>query len=96
VQRFGLYGYGEERAFSRRALRAMLERSGFDVIAETGILFIPGWVRMLDLWLYTRMQPLDRLVRPLVSLFRWLDGRFPRVRRHGYLLASVGIKRGPK
>jgi SAM-dependent methyltransferase len=49
LQSVGLYAYGYEKSCSRRALREMLERAGLTVIAETAILFIPGWLRMLDL-----------------------------------------------
>ncbi len=41
LQWVGLYGYGLEKSYSRRTLRAMLERAGFIVVAETAILFIP-------------------------------------------------------
>ena len=92
LQRGGLYGYGDERAFSRRALRAMLERAGLDVVEESGILFIPGWLRMLDLWCHTRARVLTGFTGPIVRFFAMLDRRFPRLRRHGYLLASVGRK----
>jgi S-adenosylmethionine decarboxylase len=88
----GLYAYGLEKSYSRRALRRMLEAAGLDVALETGILFIPGWIRMFDLWCHTRARPLAPVGRALVRPFVWLDGRFPSLRRHGYLLASVGVK----
>lgn len=46
-----------EKSFSRRALREILERAGFKVVAETAILFIPGWLRMLDLACYSWCRP---------------------------------------
>jgi SAM-dependent methyltransferase len=42
LQALRLYGYGYERSFSRRSLRRMLESAGFEVVAETAILFVPG------------------------------------------------------
>ncbi len=90
--RFDLYGYGAERAFSRRQLRSMLETAGLRVEDETGILFIPGWLRMADLWFHTRARSFAWVTSPLVALFEWLDGHFPALRRHGYLIASVGVK----
>jgi SAM-dependent methyltransferase len=42
LQAVGLYGYGYEKSYSRRALKQMLEKAGLDVVAETAILFIPG------------------------------------------------------
>ncbi len=85
----GLYGYGMEKSFTPGALQRLLESAGFRVTARTGILFIPGWLRMLELWLYTRRSPLTRLTTPFVRLFAWLYRRVPAVRRHGYLTVCV-------
>lgn len=92
LQAAGLYGYGYEKSYSRRALRQMLERAGFVVVAETAILFIPGWLRMLDLACHTWCRPLTALTGPLVGVFVFLDRHVPAVRRHGYLLATVVTK----
>ena len=90
LQALRLYGYGYERSFSRRALRRMLESAGFEVVAETAILFVPGWLRMADLALHSYAPPLARLTAAALEPFAWLDAHVPAVRRHGYLLASVG------
>jgi SAM-dependent methyltransferase len=92
LQAVRLYGYGYERSFSRAALRRMLESAGFEVVAETAILFVPGWLRMADLALHSYARPLARLSGAAVKPFAWLDRNVPAVRRHGYLLASVGVK----
>jgi SAM-dependent methyltransferase len=92
LQAAGLYGYGFEKSYSRRALRQMLERAGLEVIAETAILFIPGWLRMLDLACHTWCRPLTTVTGALVRPFVFLDRHVPAVRRHGYLLATVVAK----
>ncbi len=89
LYRLGLYGYGFERSFSRRRLAQMCERAGLELVAEDGILFIPGWLRMLDLACWTWCRPLARLTALAVRPFAWLYRRFPAVRRHGYLIAAV-------
>lgn len=89
LYRLGLYGYGFEKSYSRRRLRRMVADAGFEVRAETGILFIPGWLRMADLAAHAWCRPLTSLTAPLVRAFAWIDARAPRVRRHGYLLATV-------
>jgi S-adenosylmethionine decarboxylase len=94
LNRLGLYGYGYEKSYSRRALRRMIEAAGLEVQMESGLLFLPGWLRMLDLWCHTRVRPLARVTGAFVQPFVWLDRRFPALRRHGYLLASVGVKPG--
>ena len=89
MQYVGAYGYGAERSFSRKAFRRMLESHGFQVTAETGILFIPGWLRMLDLACHAYCRPLTVGTRALVAPFVYLDRRVAWLRRHGYLLATV-------
>ena len=92
LQSVGLYGYGYEKSFSRRVLREMLERAGLTVVAETAILFIPGWLRMLDLACHAWWRPLARITGACVRPFVFLDRHVPAVRRHGYLLATVVTK----
>lgn len=94
LYRIGLYGYGSEKSYSRAALRAMLEGAGFEVTDETGILFVPGWLRMLDLACHCGWRPLGRVTGLAVAPFAHLSRLFPGLRRHGYLLASVGLKPG--
>ena len=88
----GLYGYGFEKSYSRRSLRRMLERAGLTVVDETAILFIPGYLRMLDLACHTWCRPLSWLTGALVQPFIVLDRHVPAVRRHGYLLATIVTK----
>ena len=92
LQAVGLYGYGYEKSYSRRALRQMLEKAGLDVVAETAILFIPGWLRMLDLACHAWCRPFAGVTGALVRPFVFLDRHVPAVRRHGYLLATVAMK----
>ena len=92
LQAVGLYGYGYEKSYSRRALREMLQRAGLEVVAETAILFIPGWLRMLDLACHAWCRPLAVVTGALVRPFVFLDRHVPAVRRHGYLLATVAVK----
>lgn len=89
LQAVGLYGYGYEKSYSRRALRHMLQRAGLEVLDETAILFMPGWLRMLDLACHAWCRPLSGITAALVWPFAWLDQHVPAVRRHGYLLATV-------
>ncbi|MEO8484267.1 MAG: class I SAM-dependent methyltransferase [Acidobacteriota bacterium] len=95
LQTVGLYGYGYEKSYSRRHLRKMLEGAGLQVAAETAILFIPGWLRMLDLACHSWCRPLARVTGACVWPFVFLDRHVPAVRRHGYLLATVAVKPGP-
>jgi SAM-dependent methyltransferase len=92
LQAVGLYAYGYEKSYSRRALREMLQRAGFLIGEETSILFIPGGLRMLDLACHSWCRPLSAVTAALVWPFVWLDRHVSAVRKHGYLLATVAIK----
>jgi SAM-dependent methyltransferase len=89
----GLYGYGFEKSYTRGALRRMMTSSGFSVVAETAILFMPGWLRMLDLACHAWARPLTLLTGAMVKLFVLIDRHVPSVRRHGYLIVAVGEKK---
>lgn len=87
MQRLGLYHYGAERSFSAGALRRLLEEAGFRVTGHSGILFMPGWLRMADLWAVTRGSSLARVTAALTKPFALAYRHLPWTRRHGYLLA---------
>jgi S-adenosylmethionine decarboxylase len=89
LYRLGLYDYGFEKSYSRATLRSMLTEAGFSVVGDDGVLFIPGWLRMLDLLLHTRMPTVSFVTRPLVRAFIWLENHVPAVRRHGYLVVAI-------
>ncbi len=89
LYRLGLYGYGLEKSYSRKRFRALLTAAGFEIVAETGILFMPGWLRMAELALYTWARPLTILTWPFVKFFHALSRRFPGLDRYGYLLATA-------
>ena len=67
----------------------MLERAGLVVVDETAILFMPGWLRILDLACHAWCRPAARVSGAFVRPFVWLDRHMPAVRKHGYLLATI-------
>lgn len=73
-------------------MRLVLERVGLIVVEETAILFIPGWLRMIDLASHSWCVPLARVTGACVSPFVFIDRHVPAVRRRGYLLATVVTK----
>lgn len=91
----GLYAYGFEKSYSRKTLRRLVERAGLTVRGDDAILFIPGWLRMLDLVCHVRCRPLARVTAALVRAFAWLDAHVPALRRHGYLVVAIGERPEP-
>jgi SAM-dependent methyltransferase len=93
---FGAYPYGMEKSFTSRGLRRLLESAGFRSIGQSGILFMPGWLRVMDLWCHVHTPQLARLTGWLVSPFAWAYRSIPSLRRHGYLIAwAVSKPAGP-
>jgi SAM-dependent methyltransferase len=88
----GLYAYGYERSYSRRALRKMVGASGLRPVGETGILFVPGWLRMFELFCRDRVPSLTGLAELAIRPFLWLDRHFSFQRRWGYLIVCVAEK----
>ncbi|MCF8046990.1 MAG: methyltransferase domain-containing protein [Desulfarculaceae bacterium] len=85
----GKYPYSPEKAFSSKALRHMLSDVGFQVRGVSGALFMPGWLRMLDLLLHTKNMRLAALTARCTKPFAWLYKKFPKLRRHSYLVAAI-------
>lgn len=85
----GRYPYSPEKSFGAGTLRRIIEASGLHARQRTGILMLPGIVRLADLFLFRRNNPLYRLT----PLFLW---PFDRLETHyawpgwfGYLIAYV-------
>lgn len=93
MNRLNRYAYGREKSFTPAGLRRLLEAAGFEVIGLSGILFMPGWLRMADLWCHVRRSRLVLATRLLVAPFGWMYRRIPAIRRHGYLIACAATKR---
>ena len=70
----------------------MLEDEGLIVVAETAIVFMPGWLRMFELACHAWCRPLAPAMGAVVAPFVWLDRYVSAVRRHGYLLATIVTK----
>ena len=89
---FGVYGYGMEKSFTPRGLQTLLESTGFTTSGLSGILFMPGWLRMADLFCHVYVPKLAWLTGAMVRPFAWMYRQFPAVRRHGYLIAWAVTK----
>jgi SAM-dependent methyltransferase len=94
LELFGKYAYSPEKSFGAGELRRVVERSGLRVLGRTGILTIPGIVRMADLFCYKRRIPLHRLSPLLLKPFEYLETGWAWPGRFGYLLALVVEKPG--
>ena len=93
LQTVGLYDYGDERSYTPGQLRRLARQAGFRDVGLSGVLFFPGWLRMLELLAHTRgWSRTAGFCGAFVAPFRAAYRRWPGIRRHGYLLA-LGVER---
>lgn len=92
---FGRYPYAPEKAFTHRQLRRCLERAGFECLKPVGLLFMPGVLRMLDVWTWLRAPALSWVTGAALRPFELAEEALPAVRRHGYMIAWVA-RRSPR
>jgi SAM-dependent methyltransferase len=91
----GKYAYAPEKSFSAPELRRDIERTGLRVAERTGILSIPGLLRLADVYCWTRGIALYRLSPLALWPFERLETRFRWPGRFGYLLAMVAKRPEP-
>jgi SAM-dependent methyltransferase len=84
-----LYGYGYEKSFGIGTLERMLRDVGFEILERSGILFMPGSLRMLDLFVHVNWPRASFILAPFIRPFAFLYRKFPSLKKHGYLIASV-------
>jgi SAM-dependent methyltransferase len=94
LQMVGKYPYGYERWYTHRQLAALLREQGLRVEHRDGILLLPWFLRMLDMWLWLQAPPLCAATELLLRPFELLAQRPGLVRRFGYLTVCVARKPG--
>ena len=92
LQQLGRYPYSPERSFGGGELRRVVERNGLRVTARTGLMVLPGVLRLADLALHVRHHPLERLTAACVAPFETIELRWPWTRRFAYLVAVVAVR----
>lgn len=89
LKSLGLYVFGYEKSYTRKSLTRLVKNQGFKIIAERSLLFMPGWLRILDLFCYHHFPWLLSLTKMCFKPFNFLYERIDFFRRRGYLLALV-------
>jgi SAM-dependent methyltransferase len=90
----GKYLYAPEKSMGASELKRIVERSDLRVRCRTGLLLMPGFVRLADLYFYTRGIPLHKFIPLLLWPFEQLERRWEWTRKLGYLLVVVADKSG--
>ena len=95
MEAVGKYPYAPEKSFTRSELRRDVEAAGLRVVSMTGILALPGVLRMLDLFLHTKKGLSPRWTEWFIRPFDAAEERFPWMDRIGYLVTAVATKPAP-
>ena len=85
----GKYPYAPEKSFTIWELEKEVSHVGFKTVSRTGILFMPGILRIIDLYFYKRIPMISRIVGLFLKLLFFLDNKFSFFARNGYLIAVV-------
>lgn len=93
MQRMGLYPFGFEKSFSKKKMIQLLKNADFKIIYQSSLLFMPGFLRILDLFFYCHLRPLVKYNKVLMTPFVSLYNHFKFFRSHGYLIAFIVEKR---
>jgi SAM-dependent methyltransferase len=89
MQRLGLYPYGYEKWYTNDQLARRLESNGLKVINRDSILFLPWFLRFLDLFFWLNAPGLSRVTGLIVEPFRRLSQSVGLFRKLGYLTVCV-------
>jgi SAM-dependent methyltransferase len=92
LQLVHLYPYSPERSFTPSELRNLLNDNNLPVYGESGLLFMPGSLRIADLAFYINAPFFCRLTKLLLRPFEILEERFDILKRYGYLIVCAAQK----
>lgn len=89
LTKVGKYPYAPEKSFSYSELEREIKKAGFKLEARTGILFMPGVLRLIDVYSHQKMPVLSQSIGVILKPFEFLETRFSFFARQGYLIACV-------
>lgn len=89
MQMLGLYPYGYEKWYTNSQLAARLESNGLTVINRDSILFLPWFLRFVDLFFWLKVPRLSCITGLVVEPFRRLSQSVGFIRKLGYLTVCV-------
>lgn len=89
----GIYYFGTEKSLDVKQLRSLFFNNGFKILKSGSILFLPGIIRIADLFFFKYFKPLTKVTEVLYKPFRFLKRHFKVFRLSGYLIYIVIEKR---
>ena len=85
----GKYPYSPEKSFGYKEFKNAVEDQNLQVCNRSGILAIPGLIRLADLYLFSRKIPFYKLTPLIIGPFEFMEQRWDWTNRLGYLIALI-------
>lgn len=84
-----LYPYGYEKSFSHKDLKNLFPANKFKTIGQDGLLFMPGILRIFDIFFSIYLPPVTLITSFFNKAFEFLSRMFPKLNAHGYLISII-------
>lgn len=86
----GMYPYAPESPYSRRKLKRVIREANLEIVDNTGVLFMPGILRMIELGLYKYYPEFsNKLFSPIFKFFHSIEKKYNWAKKNAYLIACV-------
>lgn len=85
---FNKFPYAPEKCFSMKEFKKLIEKNNFEIIDDTSILFVPGLLRIMDIFFYKKAKVLCCLTKMMLAPFRALEKK-KIFKKHGHLIVCV-------
>lgn len=90
IDLFSMYPYSPEESYTRQRLDRLVREANLEVIDNTGILFMPGILRLAELFIYKYNPWVSiKLFSPIFKIFQKIERKYNWAKRNGYLIACV-------
>ena len=89
MQLLNVYPYGYERWYTNGQLAARLKSHGLRIVHRDGMMFLPWFLRFLDIYFWIKIPWMARLTGIMVRPFRKLSLSSKFFRKFGYLTICI-------
>lgn len=90
---YNIYSFGLERSLDIAELRNLFFKNKFKILNSGSMLFLPGMLRIIDLFFFKYFKPLTKITEILYKPFMFLKKNFHFLRLAGYMIYIVVEKR---
>ncbi|MCK4667546.1 methyltransferase domain-containing protein [Candidatus Dependentiae bacterium] len=93
MELFNIYSFGLEKSLDVAELRNLFFKNKFRILNSGSMLFLPGILRIIDLFFFKYFRFLTKVTEILYKPFQFLKRKIPFLRLSGYLIYIVVEKK---